>query len=593
MLIPFKMSTFAPMIDERMYDLLRSQLAVANDEKAGLCDQIKSLTEEIGILRSTLQGENALLRSTVSELSSKVGYLLEILQAKDARISSLETELLNAHSQVKLGRKQRYARSSEQQQLLNNNASDLRGEDKDKFDGTPGSPVAANEAPGGVSAAQPEAGVSKKDKVRKRILRGDDVDSDARCVSESVYHKLEDYYTLPAGGHYMTRKGAVETTLYRIIRMEPARIIEDIYEVASVVLSDDSIVRTMGTPHVVGRCPLSAGLLSFILCEKYAYHSSINTVKKKLRNMGAVFSKSTLNRYYQLSIGELKDFLEATLHEETRKTDYLMIDETCELVGVTDEAGHKSYKKKYLWAFFAKLKNLVSYVYEHGSRSREVVLKFLKDFCGSISTDGYVAYSIFDDAKKYPSITHVGCWAHARRLFIEAYESEKSACRDVINDIGDLFSVELNARLTKIDPGDIERLRKTESNSILTRIYTRVKTMSKNHVLMSNGLMKKAVNYLLNQWHSLRNFIMDGRVQVSNNLCEQRMKTIKLDLKNCQNIGSEDAAMKAAFMHSLIESCSLNKLNPESYLTHLFECHKRPDVVDKAALLPCYFTNKV
>lgn len=46
---------------------------------------------------------------------------------------------------------------------------------------------------------------------------------------------------MPAGGHYMTRKGEVETTLYRIIRMESACIVEDIYEVASVVLSDDSI----------------------------------------------------------------------------------------------------------------------------------------------------------------------------------------------------------------------------------------------------------------------------------------------------------------------------------------------------------------
>lgn len=88
------MNTFAPMIDERIYDLLRSQLAVVNDEKAGLYDQIKSLTEEIGILRSTLQGENTLLRSTISDLSIKVGYLLEILQAKDARISILENELL-------------------------------------------------------------------------------------------------------------------------------------------------------------------------------------------------------------------------------------------------------------------------------------------------------------------------------------------------------------------------------------------------------------------------------------------------------------------------------------------------------------------
>lgn len=39
----------------------------------------------------------------------------------------------------------------------------------------------------------------------------------------------------------MTLKGEVYTTLCRIIRMEPARFIEDIYEVASVVLSDDSI----------------------------------------------------------------------------------------------------------------------------------------------------------------------------------------------------------------------------------------------------------------------------------------------------------------------------------------------------------------
>jgi mannose-1-phosphate guanylyltransferase len=33
-------------------------------------------------------------------------------------------------------------------------------------------------------------------------------------------------------------------------------------------------------------------------------------------------------------------------------------------------------------------------------------------------------------------------------------------------------------------------------------------------------------------------------VQISNNLCEKRMKPVKLNLKNCQNIGSEIAAEK-------------------------------------------------
>lgn len=65
---------------------------------------------------------------------------------------------------------------------------------------------------------------------------------------------------------------------------------------------------------------------------------------------------------------------------------------------------------------------------------------------------------------------------------------------------------------------------------------------------MSNSLMKKAVTYMLNQWESLRNYILDGRVQLSNNLCEQRMKPIKRNLKVCQNMGLEITAENASFM---------------------------------------------
>lgn len=60
---------------------------------------------------------------------------------------------------------------------------------------------------------------------------------------------------------------------------------------------------------------------------------------------------------------------------------------------------------------------------------------------------------------------------------------------------------------------------------------------------------------------------LDGKAEISNNLVEQRMKPIKLDLKNSQNIDREDAAKRHAFMHSLIESCSMNKITPYGYLT--------------------------
>ena len=50
------------------------------------------------------------------------------------------------------------------------------------------------------------------------------------------------------------------------------------------------------------------------------------------------------------------------------------------------------------------------------------------------------------------------------------------------------------------------------------------------------------------------------------------MKPVKLLLKNCMNIGSEDAAGNSAFIFSMIESCKLNDTDPQDYLKHLFEC---------------------
>ena len=84
--------------------------------------------------------------------------------------------------------------------------------------------------------------------------------------------------------------------------------------------------------------------------------------------------------------------------------------------------------------------------------------------------------------------------------------------------------------------------------------------------------MRKAASYTINQWKSLRNILKDGSAEISNNLCEQRMKPVKLLLKNCMYIGSEEAAENSDFISPLIESCKLNDIDPQDYLKHLFEC---------------------
>ena len=81
------------------------------------------------------------------------------------------------------------------------------------------------------------------------------------------------------------------------------------------------------------------------------------------------------------------------------------------------------------------------------------------------------------------------------------------------------------------------------SRPILERIHHKVVMMMQDTKLMANELMRKAVNYTINQWKSLKNILKDGAAEISNNLCEQRMKPVKLLLKNCMNIGSEDGKL--------------------------------------------------
>lgn len=117
--------------------------------------------------------------------------------------------------------------------------------------------------------------------------------------------------------------------------------------------------------------------------------------------------------------------------------------------------------------------------------------------------------------------------------------------------------------------GNIDLQKGISYKRILEHIHHKVVMMMQDTKLMSNELMRRAVNYTINQWKSLRNILKDGSAEISNNLCEQRMKPVKLLLKNCMNIGSEAAAEKSAFIFSLIESCKLNDIDPQDYLETL------------------------
>ena len=73
---------------------------------------------------------------------------------------------------------------------------------------------------------------------------------------------------------------------------------------------------------------------------------------------------------------------------------------------------------------------------------KESMTKFLGEWEGILQTDGYQAY----EGVGGPKMVHVGCWAHARRKFVDAVKVNPQDAAASIGGMDALFLVDRHAR---------------------------------------------------------------------------------------------------------------------------------------------------
>ena len=137
---------------------------------------------------------------------------------------------------------------------------------------------------------------------------------------------------------------------------------------------------------------------------------------------------------------------------------------------------------------------MVYYYYNNGSRSSDTVKSFLEYFVETIY--GYTVCRMFDgDGSK---VLHIGCWAHCRRLWVDALPSDRTAM-DIIDPIGGMFRNEDLFCMMKLSNEQIKEKRLKLTGPIFERIHHKVAMMMQDAKIMANELMRKAVNYTINQ----------------------------------------------------------------------------------------------
>jgi transposase len=198
------------------------------------------------------------------------------------------------------------------------------------------------------------------------------------------------------------------------------------------------------------------------------------------------------------------------------------------------------------------------------SRSRDGPAKFLRGYDQVIVADAYGGY---DGICLEGGMTQAGCWAHARRKFVDTRDLAPEIADTALLLIGKLFTIEQQAKEKGLGPADRLLLRQSHSQPIVAELRDKLPAWKKS--LLPKHPVSQAIGYLQNQWNPLTAFLKDGAIAIHNNVAEQEMKRIALNRKNSLFVGNERGGHTAAILSSLTSTCRRHGVDPQVYLTQL------------------------
>lgn len=316
-------------------------------------------------------------------------------------------------------------------------------------------------------------------------------------------------------------------------------------------VTDSIIPKSMATPS----------LLAQIISNKMHYGLPLYRQEKMFAEAGIELSRQTMSRWLITCADKLQSLM-LLMKAELLKQPVLWADETTLDVLEVDKS------TCYMWVYGCGVEGsngpkLVMFDYQDG-RSGQHAVQFLEGYNGYLQVDGYAGY-------EQTSATLAGCWAHARRKFIEAQQAQgkgKTGKADwAINQIQKLYALESKLKTQTFEVK--QQQRQQLAAPLLKQLWDWLEK-SKDTV-PKESLVGKAISYTQNQWPKLIRYLEDGRLNIDNNRAERAVKPFVIGRKAWLFANTRTGATGSAVLYSMVETAKINGLEPYNYLTELFE----------------------
>ena len=384
---------------------------------------------------------------------------------------------------------------------------------------------------------------------------------------EIIYDLPEDEKQCPHDGTALKCIGEEKSEQLDI---EPARIkvLRHIRKKYACPCCEQYLVTARKPAQPIEKSIAAPGLLAYVATNKYCDGLPLYRQINGFKRIGIELDRTTLANW-MIKVGRLTQPLINRLQEMACEQSVLHMDETP--LQVLNEPGKKAQSKSYMWVMATAhhqqaSQNVILYHYSPG-RSGETPKQWLTDFQGTLMTDGYEGYA---GVCTENSLTRLGCWAHARRKFVDARRQQakgKSGKSDqALALIQKLYRIEQLARDKTAD--ERHTIRQTQARPIIDKLKQWLEKTRQN--TPPKTTLGKALGYLHNQWERLIRYLENGAWPIDNNRAENAIRPFVIGRKNWLFSSSQAGAHASANLYSLVETAKANGLEPYAYLKQLF-----------------------
>ena len=337
-------------------------------------------------------------------------------------------------------------------------------------------------------------------------------------------------------------------------------------------------VKTATKPsQPIEKSTAGASLLAQVIVAKTADHLPLHRQEKIFERHGVDISRKTMGGWLAQCADLLKP-LYGSLKEVLFHSKVIGTDDTS--VKVLDVKLPFARTGR-IWPYYGDADHPVILYDYTATRERAGPEEFLKGYRGYLQADAYGGYDAFfkDPAR---GLIEVGCWAHARRYFHKALESDQARMGPALLLIAQLYRVEKQAQ--PLTAEDRLRLRQLQSQPILDKLRNYLLEIQAE--VLPKSPEGRAVRYTLKNWTALTRYCENGDLEIDNNATERAIRGVAVGRHNWVFFGSDEGGKTAAVLRSFVASCQRVGVDPFAWLKDILTRIADHPITKLAELLP-------